>query len=76
MRANMPAMAHDLFSEIEAFVRETGMSRHRFGIKAVSNGRLYDRLESGGRVWPEQEARIRAFMRQHRAKTQPERGAA
>ena len=66
----MPVMAHDLFSEIEAFVRETGMSRHRFGMKAVSNWRLYDRLESGGRVWPEQEARIRAFMRQYRAEAQ------
>lgn len=59
-------MSTNLLSEIKVFLRETGMSGYRFGINAVNNGRLYERLEKGGRVWPEQEVRIRAFMLSNR----------
>ena len=58
----------ELISEIERFMAERGISEHRFGILAVKNGRLVERLRSGGRIWPDTEERIREFMRADRAK--------
>lgn len=55
-------MTTHLLSEIDAFLAETGMSDYRFGIRAASNGRLLERLRERGRVWPETEMKIRAFM--------------
>ncbi|WP_448777100.1 hypothetical protein [Agrobacterium sp. CG674] len=43
---------------------EAGIGPHRFGILAVGNGRLVERLRSGGRVWPDTETRVRAFIKQ------------
>jgi hypothetical protein len=63
-------MSTQLLTEIEAFLRRTGMGEYRFGLLAARNGRLLERLRtprSNGRparVWPETEADIRAFMRQ------------
>lgn len=51
-----------LLSEIDRFLRESGMGEFRFGLSAVKNGRLVARLRSGGRVWPETEMQIRAFI--------------
>jgi len=63
-------MTQKLLSDIHAFMAETGLSPFRFGILAVKNGRLVDRLRDGGRVWPETEIAIRAFMRSYdRTKT-------
>lgn len=65
----MPGMSSDLLSEIERFLDETGMGEHRFGILAVKNGRLVERLRAGktpggktARIWPETETQVRAFM--------------
>lgn len=54
------------------------MGDYRFGILAVKNGRLVDRLRIGVtpggkplRIWPETEMQVRAFMmseRQRRSK--------
>ncbi len=55
-------MQSTLLSDIEAFLAKTGMSPFQFGFKAIKNGRLVERLRAGGRVWPETEAHIRAFM--------------
>jgi hypothetical protein len=51
-----------LLTDIERFLAESGMGEFRFGLAAVKNGRLVERLRSGGRVWPETEAQIRAFI--------------
>jgi hypothetical protein len=65
-------MSNALLSDIETFLRETGMGEYRFGLLAAKNGRLVERLRaprSNGRparVWPETEVEIRAFMRSHR----------
>ncbi|UVC14736.1 hypothetical protein [Mesorhizobium onobrychidis] len=45
---------------------ETGLSAYRFGILAAKNGRLVERLRNGGRIWPETELEIRAFMMSRR----------
>lgn len=55
-------MSVHLISEIDAFLAEFRIGEHRFGILAANNGRLVERLRSGGRVWPETEERIRSFM--------------
>ncbi|MHA6684465.1 hypothetical protein [Mesorhizobium sp. A556] len=61
-------MSTNLLTDIDQFLRQTGMGEYRFGILAVSNGRLLERLRtprSNGqpaRVWPETEAQIRSFM--------------
>jgi hypothetical protein len=65
-----------LLSDIEAFLAETGMGEYRFGIRAVRNGRLIERLRQGTtpergkpvRIWPETEREIRDFMAAERAR--------
>jgi hypothetical protein len=44
------------------FLIETGLSGHRFGLLASRDGRLVERLRKGGRVSPEKEAEIGAFI--------------
>ena len=61
-------MSVQLIEEIDEFLTEFGIGEHRFGILAAANGRLVERLRSGGRVWPETEERIRQFMAERRAK--------
>ncbi|WP_247996644.1 MULTISPECIES: hypothetical protein [Brucella] len=60
-------MSTKLLEEIEAFMAETGTGAFRFGMKAIKNGRLVERLRSGGRVWPETEMEVRAYIRAERA---------
>jgi len=68
-------MTDALLSEIDDFLRETGMGEYRFGLRAVRNGRLVERLragttpEKGKPVWvrPETEEAIRKFMAEYRA---------
>jgi hypothetical protein len=55
-------MRSHLLTDIDVFLAETGMGEFRFGLLAARNGRLVERLRAGGRVWPETEAIIRAFM--------------
>lgn len=68
-------MSTKLLSDIDAFLAETGMGEFRFGLLAVNNGRLVERLRAGTtpkgrpvRVWPETEMQIRAFMMAERQK--------
>jgi len=55
-------MNADLLSEIDSFLAAENIGEHRFGILAANNGRLVERLRSGGRVWPETEKQVRDFM--------------
>jgi len=62
-------MKTDLLSEIDKFLASEGIGEHRFRILAASNGRLVERLRSGGRIWPETEQQVRAFISSRRAST-------
>ena len=63
-------MSVHLINEIDGFLAEFHIGEHRFGILAANNGRLVERLRSGGRIWPETEERIRQFMASRREKRQ------
>lgn len=62
-----------LLNEIENFLAETGMTEASF-CRAVGNGRLFERLRSigkrgkPGRLWPESEMAVRAYMLAERGK--------
>lgn len=51
-----------LLADIERFLSDTGMGASYFGKASINNSELVRRLRHGGRVWPETEARVRAFM--------------
>lgn len=69
-------MHANLLTEIDKFLAAEGIGEHRFGILAVNNGRLVERLRSGGRIWPETEQQIRDFIASRRPTTsQPDRVA-
>ena len=65
---NLWGMTNKLHLAITEFQRATGLSDHRVGILAAGNGRLIERLERGGRVWPETEIKAWAFLQSDRAK--------
>ncbi|QCL88760.1 MULTISPECIES: hypothetical protein [Agrobacterium tumefaciens complex] len=56
-------MQTELLKEIERCLPKSGVGPHRFGILAAGNGRLIERLRSGGRVWPDTEEKVRDFIR-------------
>ena len=56
-------MTNNLLPEIDRFLARTGWSDYKFGIKAIKNGRLVERLRAGRRIWPETEMQVRAFIR-------------
>jgi hypothetical protein len=64
-----------LLREIDAFLTETGRGEYRFGLLAVGNGRLVSRLRSGGRVWPETEMAVRAYILSQRSAIKRETAA-
>lgn len=55
-------MSTNLLKDIEDFQAEFGIGDYRFGWLAVKNGRFMERVRKGGRVWPDIEKRVRAFM--------------
>lgn len=59
---NDPGMNKTLLLEIEKFRARFPMSDYRFGWLAARNGKLVERLNEGGRVWPDTEVRVRAFI--------------
>lgn len=63
----MARMSSDLLTDIRVFLQHTNMGPSYFGKAACGNSELVTRLVKGGRIWPDTEAKIRAFMRQHRA---------
>jgi hypothetical protein len=56
-----------LLREIEAFLAAQPMGESAFGKAAAGNTELIRRLRSGGRVWPETEMAVRAFILSQRA---------
>ena len=74
----MRAMAHQTFlAEIEAFIAQHGMAESTFGREALGDWKLISELRGDNRsrarrLWPETEAKVRAFMASYR----PESAAA
>ena len=64
-------MERALLRDIEAFQAKTGLSDHRVGILLANNGRLLERLRSGGRVWPETAQKIREAVERELADHPP-----
>lgn len=64
-------LSEKLLSEVNDFLRETGMGPSYFGKAASGNSELVTRLRAGGRVWPETADKVRIFMREHRRKSMP-----
>lgn len=63
------ALPHDaLLNEIESFLTEAKMGASYFGKMATGNSELVSRLRGGGRVWPDTEAKVRAFIAVERHK--------
>lgn len=62
----MTTMQNTFATEVEAFLAETGMHPYRFGILAAKNGRLVERLRTGGRFLSDTEASVRKFMNEQR----------
>jgi len=61
---------NNLLAEITSFLASTGMGESYFGKVSCGSSELVKRLRRGGRVWPETEIAIRAFMRSYdRTKT-------
>jgi hypothetical protein len=64
-------MKSQILTDIEAFLAETGISERAFA-RGVGNGALFQRLRTvgvrgkPGRLWPETEVRVRAFMMSER----------
>lgn len=59
-------MTTQLLTEIDQFLSETGLSEGRFGLLAVRNGRLVERLRKGDPILNSTEARVREFLAEAR----------
>lgn len=68
-------MRKTLLTQLEEFAAETGLGEHRVGILVARNGRIFDRIRAGGRIWPETEARIRLNLEIERKKRAIKAGA-
>jgi hypothetical protein len=51
-----------LLQEIKTFCKERPLSHSTFGVYAVNNSRLVERLETGGSINLRQVERIRAYI--------------
>lgn len=62
-RANIKCAAMEkLIADILAFCAANNMSKWDFGERALRDRPFVGQLEKGRRVWPETEAKVRAFM--------------
>jgi hypothetical protein len=69
-------MNEKLLPLIEDFLAEASISAFRFGILAVNNGRLVERLREGKRIWPDTEMRVRAYIVSQRSQPVRRRASA
>lgn len=60
-------MSTDLLSDLERLRDDTSLSEHRLGILVAGNGRLFERVRAGGRMWPETVAKVRRGIAKVRA---------
>ena len=52
----------DILSEIRSHCRNTGISESTFGLRAVNDGKLVERLSAGRTITLDTADRIRAYM--------------
>lgn len=57
-------MGNDLLTDIQDFIRETGIGPSYFGKASCGNSELVERLEKGGTVTLTTADRVRSFMRE------------
>lgn len=62
-------MTQDLLTEIEEFLRrdDVDMTETAFGLAAMKDGKFIPNLREGRRVWPENQERVRKYMRNYPA---------
>jgi 2,4-dienoyl-CoA reductase-like NADH-dependent reductase (Old Yellow Enzyme family) len=63
----MENTAQPLVAVIDAFLDERAISHVSFGRAAMNDPHFVRDLRKGRRVWPETEAKVRAFMANHAA---------
>ena len=56
-----------LLTDIREFCTRHDMALTRFGELALNDKPFVSQLEGGRRVWPETEAKVRAFMASYRS---------
>lgn len=56
-----------LLSEVERFLKLTGMGSSYLGKLAVGNSEIVERLRNGGTCYSSTEKKLRAFMREREA---------
>lgn len=56
-----------LLNDVEAFLKATGMAPTRLGGEALGDYHFVRQLREGRRVWPETEAKVRAYMATYQA---------
>ncbi len=61
-------LTDQLMSEIDAFLRDTGMAPTRFGVEAVSDPTLLTKLGKGRTITLARADRIRSYIRDERAR--------
>ena len=54
--------AQELLAQISDYCRRTGVAESTFGLRAVNDGKLANRLRNGGRVTTHTVDRVRAFI--------------
>jgi hypothetical protein len=66
---------HSLLTDVERFIKTANMAESAFGRGAVNDWKFVRGLRGGRRVWPETEAKVRAFMANHAAPVEQKRAA-
>ncbi len=57
--------------EIETFIAANNMGAATFGHLAMGDRHLVRQIRAGRRLWPETEAKVRAFMARYPPPTEP-----
>jgi hypothetical protein len=68
-------MTNELLAEIDRFLAETGMGPTTFGVKAVKNSHLVERLRQGADIGMATGARVRGFIDDYRRARAPQDAA-
>lgn len=61
----------DLLAAIDRYIEAAEISEITFGRKALGDPHFVKQLRNGRRLWPETEAKVRAFMEREQEVPQP-----
>ena len=62
-------------ADVDRFLTASKMAESAFGRAAVNDWKFITQLRAGRRVWPETDAKIRAFMANHVATVEQKEAA-